>query len=260
MSNITEAILLAGGNGTRLKPFTYYTSKHLLPIDTVPMIFYPIKNLQLLGVRKTFIIINEKHLSQWNDLISAYDFGMELIPTIQDEPLGIPAAMGLCEGMLTGEEFIVALGDNLIIASNFINRFKEICKNGKKSVIVGFKVSDPTAFGVAEFDELGQLSSVVEKPKIPSSDIAIAGLYKFPTTVFSEIKQLKYSERGELEVVDLLNFYIRQDNCDLLLAESHSDYWIDTGTNEALVQATNFVRSLKDTTGRELAAFQPLSI
>ena len=255
MSKTKEAILLAGGNGSRLTPFTYYTSKHLLPVDSVPMIFYPLKNLQLLGVKKTFIIINGRHSTQWDALLSQYDFGMEIIPVIQDEPLGIPAAIDLCEDMITGKDFIVALGDNLIIASNFMNRFGDLYDNGKESVIVGFKVNDPSAFGVANFDSTGQLLGIVEKPNNPPSNIAIVGLYKFPSSVFSEIKRLEVSARGELEVADLLNFYISHDNCDLLLADSPTDYWVDTGTNDALVRATNFVRDLKENSGFELAQF-----
>lgn len=255
MSKTKEAILLAGGNGTRLTPFTHYTSKHLLPIDSVPMIFYPLKNLQLLGVKKTFIIINERHSLQWSALLSQYDFGMELVPVIQDEPLGIPAAIDLCEDMIVGKDFIVALGDNLIIASNFMNRFSDLYEDGKESIIVGFKVNDPSSFGVANFDSAGQLLNIVEKPKDPPSDIAIVGLYKFPSSVFSEIKGLKVSTRGELEVTDLINFYIRNDNCDLLLASSPTDYWIDTGTNDAIVRATNFVRDLKENSGFNLAQF-----
>jgi glucose-1-phosphate thymidylyltransferase len=255
MSKKKEAILLAGGNGSRLAPFTYYTSKHLLPIDSVPMIFYPLKNLQLLGVEKTFIIINGRHSDQWNALLSQYDFGMEIVPVIQDEPLGIPAAIDLCEDFINGKDFIVALGDNLIIASNFMNRFGNLYNDGKESMIVGFKVNDPSAFGVANFDSAGQLLGVVEKPNDPPSNIAIVGLYKFPSSVFSEIKRLKASARGELEVVDLINFYISHDNCELLLATSPSDYWVDTGTNDALVRATSFVRVLNDNTSVELASF-----
>jgi len=255
MSKAREAILLAGGNGSRLTPFTFYTSKHLLPIDSVPMIFYPLKNLQLLGVKKTFIIINRRHSDQWDALFSQYDFGMEIVPIIQNEPLGIPAAIDLCEDMIAGKHFIVALGDNLIIASNFMNRFGDLYDGGKDAIAVGFKVNEPSAFGVANFDSAGQLLGIVEKPKDPPSDIAIVGLYKFPSSVFSEIKQLKVSPRGELEVVDLLNFYISQDNCDLLLAESPTDYWIDTGTNNSLVRATNFVRDLKEASGLNLAQF-----
>ena len=255
MSKANEAILLAGGNGSRLTPFTHYTSKHLLPIDCVPMIFYPLKNLQLLGVKKTFIIINGRHSNQWDALLCQYDFGMEIVPVIQDEPLGIPAAIDLCEDMITGKDFIVALGDNLIIASNFMTRFGDLYNDGKESMIVGFKVQDPSAFGVANFDSAGQLLGVVEKPNYPPSNIAIVGLYKFPSSVFSEIKRLEMSARGELEVADLLNFYISHDNCDLLLAESPTDYWIDTGTNDSLVRATNFVRDLKETSGINLAQF-----
>ena len=114
--NDKEAILLAGGSGSRLRPFTFYTSKHLLPIDNVPMIFYPLKNLALLGVSKVFLIINENHLNQWNKLISEYDFNMEIVLVVQDKPLGIPDAILKCESKIKGDSFVVSLGDNVIIA------------------------------------------------------------------------------------------------------------------------------------------------
>ena len=123
MATPKEAILLGGGNGNRLQPFTFYTSKHLLPIDNVPMIFYPLKNLQLIGVKKVFLIVNSEHVDQWNGLLSKYDFEMEVIPVIQDRPLGIPAAIQCCSEIISGNSFLVALGDNLIIASNFLNKF-----------------------------------------------------------------------------------------------------------------------------------------
>ena len=255
MPRVTEAILLAGGSGNRLKPFTFYTSKHLLPIDNVPMIFYPLKNLQLIGVKKVFLIINAEHSDQWNGLLSEYDFEMEIIPVIQDRPLGIPAAIDCCSGMISGKSFLVALGDNLIIASNFLNKFKENIGDDSSALICGFNVSDPSAFGVAEFDEDGNICKVVEKPDEPPSRIAIAGFYKFPISAFKTIEALKYSDRGELEVADLINSYISDNSCKLLQSESLVDYWIDTGTSESIVSAAAFVRDLKNSRGMDIAQF-----
>ncbi len=250
------AILLAAGSGSRLQPFTYYTSKHLLPVDDVPMIFYPLKNLQLIGVKKVFLIINEEHLLQWEKLIASYDFGMDIVIVVQNEPLGIPHAIACCEASISGSSFLVALGDNLIIASNFLNTFKEKIVDEKSATICGFRVSDPRAFGVPKFDVNGDIISVVEKPNIPPSQFAIAGFYQFPTAAFEVIKNLKFSNRGELEIVDLINYFIDRGLCDFIESESASDYWIDTGTNESLVLATNFVRDLKKTSGASIARFQ----
>ena len=260
MNNNLEAILLAGGNGNRLKPFSHYTSKHLLPIDNVPMIFYPLKNLQLIGVKKVFLIINEIHKTQWDSLINAYDFNMEIIPIIQDRPLGIPAAIRCCEDKIKGDNFLVALGDNVIIASNFLNNFKHYVANKNKSTICGFNVPKPSAFGVAEFNDHGELIRVVEKPLNPPSNIAIGGFYCFPSNSFSIIRGLEFSDRGELEIADLINTYIDEGMCDLVLSKGQSDYWMDTGTNDSLVKATNFIRDLKTGSGLDIAQFQPKNV
>jgi len=255
MNNNLEAILLAGGSGNRLKPFSLYTSKHLLPIDNVPMIFYPLKNLQLAGVKKVFLIVNEIHLSQWELLIDAYDFDMEIVLTIQEKPLGIPHAIACCEGKIKGNNFIVALGDNVILASNFINNFQKHLVNPNKAVICGFNVSDASAFGVAEFDSSGKLSKIIEKPNKPSSSIAIAGFYSLPRDSFSVIKSLKFSDRGELEIADLLNHFINKNEFEFVLSESQSDYWMDTGTKNSLIKTTNFIRDLKAVNANSIAQF-----
>ena len=260
MSRVTDAILLAGGNGNRLKPFTFYTSKHLLPIDNVPMIFYPLKNLQLIGIKKVFLIVNSEHLEQWNSLLSKYDFEMEVIPVIQDRPLGIPAAIQCCSEMISGKSFLVALGDNLIIASNFLNKFSEYLKDESSATICGFNVPDPRAFGVAKLDAQGNLIEVVEKPAEPPSKLAIAGFYQFPISAFQIIRELEYSDRGELEVADLINKFISEGLCIFVESTSASDYWIDTGTNESLVHATNFVRDLKKSSGISIAQFEKLNL
>ena len=146
MSRVTDAILLGGGHGNRLQPFTFYTSKHLLPIDNVPMIFYPLKNLQLIGIKRVFLIVNPEHLEQGNNLLSKYESEMEVIPVIQDRPLGIPAAIKCCSEMISGKSFLVALGDNLIMASNFLNKFSEYLKDESSASICCFIVLVPRPF------------------------------------------------------------------------------------------------------------------
>lgn len=255
LMNDLEAILLAGGHGKRLHPFTFYTSKHLLPVDNIPMIFYPLKNLQLLGVKKVFLIVNEHHLDQYTLLISKYNFKMDINLVIQDNPLGIPDAILKCEDYIKGDKFIVALGDNLIVASNFINRCKEKFDQNITS-ICGFNVSDPRPFGVAKYKSSGDLLKVVEKPKDPPSNTAIVGFYQFTADAFSRIKKLEYSERGELEIADLINLYIDEESCQIIESESSTDYWIDTGTNESLINASNFIRDLKKNNGIEIGHFE----
>ena len=159
---------------------------------------------------------------------------MEIKLVIQEKPLGIPDAITYCESYIKGDNFIVALGDNVIVATNFLNNFKSI-ESKHRSTICGFNVSDPTAFGVARFDNNNKLIEVTEKPKVPPSKIAIAGFYRFPRNAFDYIKDLEFSERGELEITDLINIYIKNNLCDLVsVSSSPSDYWIDTGTQDAL--------------------------
>ena len=258
--NDKEAILLAGGSGSRLRPFTFYTSKHLLPIDNVPMIFYPLKNLALLGVSKVFLIINENHLNQWNKLISEYDFNMEIVLVVQDKPLGIPDAILKCESKIKGDSFVVSLGDNVIIASNFINRCKESFSKNDYATICAFTVSDAKPFGVAKFDDHGSLIEIIEKPDNPPSNKAIIGFYNFPKNSFKKIKDLEFSDRGELEIADLINAYIAENRCKLIESDSISDFWLDTGTNESMVVATNFIRDLKRNHGLEIGQFNPKEV
>ena len=184
MSNNLEAILLAGGSGSRLMPFTSYTSKHLLPIDNVPMIFYPLKNLQLIGVKDVYLIINKEHYEQWNALISKYDFKMKIELIIQDVPKGIPHAMKCCEKYIKNDQFIVSLGDNVIISSMFLNKFRKEMINKNNSLICGFHVNDPTPFGVAAFDKSQNLIEVIEKPKTHLPILQLRDSINFPKSFF----------------------------------------------------------------------------
>jgi len=249
MKKIDVAILLAGGEGTRLRPFTHYTSKHLLPVFDKPMIFYPLSNLILLGVKKVCIVINPKHHQQWCQLISSFDINIEIILVLQDKPEGIPHGITLCEEHLNGKDFYLSLGDNLLLGSGLLNRFKEqINEGGGQCVIIGYPVKDPSNFGVAEFDtdESGhkKLKKIVEKPKQTISNLAVVGLYFFSSSAIDVAKNLKKSGRGEYEIADLINYYIMEDMCALMSCNLATDFWLDTGTPEALVSASIFLREI----------------
>ena len=254
--NVEEAILLGGGSGTRLKPFSLYTSKHLLPIYDVPMIFYPLKNLQLLGIKRVCIIVNERHYDQWEHLVNSYDFAMDISLVIQEKPLGLPDAINRCKDFIINDSFVVALGDNVIVASNFLNTFKEDFDKTDLLQISGFLVSDPTPFGVAKFDEHNNLVKVVEKPKNPPSKFAVVGIYKFPKNVFDIIPSLKLGDRGEYEIVDLINYYIDRGACNITLNNNANDFWLDTGNSDSLLSASNFVRDLRVNKDLKLAQFR----
>lgn len=251
MKQIDVAILLAGGEGTRLRPFTHYTSKHLLPVFDKPMIFYPLSNLILLGVKKVCIVINPKHYEQWCQLLSSVDINIEIVLVLQDRPEGIPHAVILCEEHIKGKSFYLSLGDNLLLGSGLLNRFNERINEGEEQcVILGYPVKDPTKFGIAEFEEdlKGQkkLKKILEKPQQSISNLAIVGLYYFSSGAFNVAKTLQKSSRGEYEIADLINHYIRKDRCNLMQCNLTTDFWLDTGTPEALVSASIFLREINN--------------
>lgn len=238
-----EAVILAGGEGTRLRPFTSYTSKHLLPVGGAPMIHYSFRNCRLLGVRSVVVIINPKHKRQWEDYFSAYETDLRVTLVEQDKALGIPHAIGLAEPHLVSDSFYAILGDNLLVAAGFNNRFKKMSLTAD-SACAFFEVFDPSQFGVGVFSD-GKLIDLVEKPRTPPSNFACIGYYFFKRDVFEKIASLKFSERNELEVVDLLRAYLRDGKLQYVVCDHGNDFWLDTGTNEAIYTADSFVRMLR---------------
>lgn len=258
MKKIDTAILLAGGNGTRLKPFTYYTSKHLLPVFDKPMIYYPLSNLILLGVKKVCIVINPNHHEQWKELFGSINIDIEIVLVLQKKPEGIPHGISLCEEHVKGKSFYLALGDNLILGSGLLNRFNDMIIEGEDhSVIIGYPVKDPTQFGIAEFDtdENGhkRLKKILEKPQRSISNLAIVGLYYFGSSTFEVIDTLQKSSRGEYEIADLINYYISNSRCSLMQCNLATDFWLDTGTPEALVSASILLREMNNSGERFIA-------
>ena len=242
---VKYAILLAGGEGTRLRPFTYYTSKHLLPVFNRPMIFYPLMNLLLLGVENICIVINEKHKSQWEGLFKGINLPININIVIQDQAEGIPHGLKICEKYIGNNHHYLALGDNILLGSGMFKRFKEaVEKDFNSSVILGYHVRNPNNFGVVSFSQNGEIDKVVEKPNKPPSNIAVVGLYKFPPDSFKLIDGLKKSKRNEYEIVDLINIYLRQERCTLMKSDSATDFWLDAGNIDAILSATNFLREL----------------
>lgn len=242
---ITEAIVLAGGSGKRLAPFTYYTSKHLLPVGNVPMITYPLMNLALLGVNKVLMIINPSHENQWLSLMAVSNFPFEIQLVKQNEPNGISQAIFLCRELLQTKNFYVALGDNIILSSSFISRFKQ-ASEASPAVIATFKTSRPQDFGIVSFDENDQVTSIVEKPTSIEFDDAIAGLYKFDQTFFEKFKTTKPSLRNEYEIVDIISSYKGENALVAVKSLSAIDFWLDMGTLENLQSATTFISSLQE--------------
>ncbi|MGD9129794.1 MAG: sugar phosphate nucleotidyltransferase [Candidatus Woesebacteria bacterium] len=231
-----KGIILAGGSGTRLRPLTQVTSKQLLPIYNKPMIFYPLNTLLTAGIKDILIIVAPSNAGDFLKLLgSGRDFDCKFTYEIQDKPEGLSQAFLIGENFIAKDDVTLILGDNL-----YEDDFSEDIKNFKKGGrVFAKKVSDPQRFGVVEFDEDNKAINIEEKPKKPKSNYAVTGLYIYDNTVVKKVKSLKPSLRGELEITDLNNLYLKEGNLDVAFVKGA---WFDTGTFESMFQATQFAR------------------
>ncbi len=239
-----KGVILAGGLATRLRPLTFVTNKHLLPVYNKPMIFYPIETMQKIGIKEVLITTSGTHVGDFANLLkSGEDFNMRVYYAIQQNATG-----GIADAMMLAEEFaqdgplLVILGDNIFnfdIASSLKKLDAQIKKTGKGAMIFGVRLPDlARQYGVIELDKEGKVVSIEEKPEHPKSDIAQTGVYAYDGRVFDLIRQLKPSERGQLEVTDLNNMYLKEGSllCDVM------DWWVDAGTShDELLRANNQV-------------------
>lgn len=235
-----KGVILAGGLATRLRPLTWVTNKHLLPVYNKPMIFYAIESMAKSGVSEVLLTSSPNHSGHFANLLKAgEDFGLKLYYAVQQKPGGIPNAIALAEEFAKGEKILVILGDN-IFDSNKLKSAADKFENIKKGALI-FGVRMPTEskqYGVVEMDENGKVISIEEKPEKPKSDIAQTGVYIYDNRVFDFIRKLKPSARDELEVTDLNNIYLKEGTlvCELF------DWWIDAGTSfDELLRANNLV-------------------
>lgn len=232
-----RGIILAGGAGTRLSPLTKVTSKQLLPLYNKPMIYYPLETLIKAGIREILIIVAPDHAGDFVKLLgSGKEFGCKFSYEVQEKPNGLSEAFLIGENFIDNEHVALILGDNY-----FEEDFVEPVKNFKEGALVfATKVPDPQRFGVVEFDADKRVISIEEKPKMPKSEYAVTGLYVYDHTVVQKAKNLTPSARGELEITDLNNVYLKEGQ---LKVEFVQGEWLDTGTFEALYQATTHVRN-----------------
>ena len=236
-----KGVVLAGGKGTRLWPVTKITGKHFLPVGDKPIIYYPILTLQKAGVQDVLIVCGPEHTEQYVRLLgSGEEFGVNLYYTIQVEPVGIAHGLGLAKSFSDGKKIALILGDN-IFGDEFNKAFADFDKKDRGAAVVLKKVSDPQRFGVAKFKNQ-KVELVIEKPKNPPSNWAVTGLYLYDNRVFDIIKDLKPSKRGEYEITDVNNHYIKEGTMDFIKAQK---FWIDAGTFESLHQANILVRKFK---------------
>ncbi len=244
----TKGILLAGGKGTRLAPITSVVNKHLLPIYDKPMIYYPLSTLFLSGVREIAIITNPKDVDTFKNLLGhGSQFGVEFTYLSQENPNGLPEAFIIGEEFLNGSSSVLALGDNLLIGQGFGRILqKNLGKNGAS--VFAFPVKNPSEYGVVQFDSTGKVISLEEKPIKPKSRYAIPGLYFMDADAIEFSRQLKPSQRGELEITDLLRSYQEIDSLQVTRLERGTG-WLDTGTTESLFAASELVRVLQNRQG-----------
>ena len=258
-----KGIILAGGSGTRLHPLTISVSKQLLPIHDKPMIYYPISVLMMSGIREILIISTPHDLPNFKNLLGdGSQFGVKFEYKEQQKP------EGLAQAFLIGEEFIgdsdvcLVLGDNIFYGAglvNLLNGVKNKIKNEGGAVIFGSYVNDPEKYGVAEFDQNNNVISIEEKPLIPKSNYAIVGLYFYSNDVINKAKKVSPSERGELEITSVNQFFLEEKKLKLeLLSRGYA--WLDTGTHKALTEATEFVKSVENRTGLKIACLEEIAL
>lgn len=241
-----KGIILAGGHGTRLRPLTYVTNKHLLPVYNKPMIYYPLETLAACGLEDVLIVSGKEHAGHFLNLLgSGKDFGLKLSYEVQEEAGGIAQALSLARDFADRESVAVHLGDNIFSETEQLVRGVERYKQDEKGSMIFVKeVSDPERFGVAEI-EGDKVAKIVEKPTNPKSKLAVTGFYIYDRLVFDIIKNLRPSGRGELEITDVNNAYIERDN---MRFETIEGEWTDAGTFESLLKANQIAAQKKQKT------------
>ena len=257
-----KGIILAGGSGTRLYPLTKVTSKQLLPIYDKPMIYYPMSVLMNAGIRDILIISTPQDTPRFQDLLGdGHQFGVHLTYAVQPSPDGLAQAFIIGADFIGNDTVAMILGDNIFTGHGLKKRLKAAVANaesGKGATVFGYYVDDPERFGIVEFDENGKAISIEEKPEKPKSNYCVTGLYFYDNRVVEFAKKLKPSLRGELEITDLNRIYLEDGTLNVeLLGQGFT--WLDTGTHESLVDATNFVKTVEQHQHRKIACLEEIA-
>ena len=257
-----KGIILAGGSGTRLYPITKGVSKQLVPIYDKPMVYYPLSVLMLAGITEVLIISTSNDLPRFEELLgNGSDIGMKFSYIVQPSPDGLAQAFILGEEFIGNDDVCLVLGDNIFYGHGLTNLLAQSVKNASEdnnATVFGYYVKDPERYGVAEFNENGVVTSIEEKPKNPKSNYAVIGLYFYPNDVIKKAKNVKPSHRGELEITTLNQDYLNESRLKVELM-SRGYAWLDTGTHESLLEASQFIQTIENRQSLKVACLEEIA-
>ena len=254
-----KGIILAGGSGTRLYPVTKTISKQILPVYDKPMIYYPLSVLMLAGIREILIISTPQDIHLYQDLFDdGTAFGLNISYAIQPSPDGLAQAFLIGASFIGNSPVCMILGDNIFYGYNFSSQLIEAAMLRDGAIVFGYYVNDPERYGVAEFDAQGRVLSLEEKPAKPKSNYAVTGLYFYSNDVVEKAKSLKPSARGELEITDLNRLYLEEDRLSLKML-GRGMAWLDTGTHDSLLEASNYIATIENRQGLKVACLEEIA-
>jgi glucose-1-phosphate thymidylyltransferase len=254
-----KGIVLAGGSGTRLYPVTKSISKQIIPVYDKPMIYYPLSVLMLAGIKEILIISTPQDIHLYENLLgNGDDLGIKLEYAVQPSPDGLAQAFIIGEDFIGNDNVCMVLGDNIFYGFDFSRTLREAASLTDGAVVFGYYVNDPERYGVAEFDSTGKVLSLEEKPTQPKSNYAVTGLYFYSNDVVKKSKSLKPSKRGELEITDLNRLYLEEERLSLKMM-GRGMAWLDTGTHDSLLEASNFIATIENRQGLKIACLEEIA-